>query len=322
MSTEAHMRRVLAHQEQQQAAMQIKSMPDVLKDRHTGVGASEALAYCGKDARCSRLQLFMRKIGEAGERPDEDDRQAWGHRLEPVVRDWLSEELGQHIVPNPPRMTCADHPFMFAHLDGDIPALKELAEIKTSDKFLAQEFGEVGTDEVPIRYVLQCTHQMIVTGYRRAHLAALIGGNDARRYVIEYDPELAAALIARAEDFWRHVETRTPPEVVTLHDADKRWPISKDIQLETDVPTVVALEKLKDLKGKIKALETEAEAHELTVKKFLGEADCLIDTTGKTLATWRMQSRETLDMKALTADHPEIAAEYKRVSKFRVLRIK
>jgi len=301
---------------------QLNIAPEVTKDRHLGVGASEALAYCGKDPRCSRLQLYLRKVGAAGERPDEDQRQMWGHRLEPVVRDWLAEELNAPIVPSPPRVTSAEHPFMFAHLDGDIPSLRAVAEIKTSDKFLAQEFGEVGTDEIPIRYVLQCTHSMIVTGYRIAHLAALIGGNDARRYVIEYDEQLATSLVARAADFWRHVENRIEPEVVNLHDADKRWPLSRDREVVATPEIILSLEALKEARDEIKAWEASAEPHELTIKKFLGDADCLTDARGKRLASWKSQTRETLDLKALSADHPEIAAEYKRVSSFRVFRIK
>lgn len=301
---------------------QLNIAPDVTKDRHSGLGASEALAYCGKDPRCSSLQLYLRKVGEAGENPGEDPRQQWGHRLEPVVRNWLAEELGVDIIASPPRVTSAAYPFLFAHLDGDIPSLQAVAEIKTSDRFLAQEFGEVGTDDVPIRYVLQCHHQMIVTGYRRAHLAALIGGNDARRYVIDYDDQLATSLIARAHHFWTHVENRQPPEVVSLHDADKRWPLSKDVETICDVETVVALERLTNLRGQIKALETDAETSELVVKKFMGNADCLTDATGTKLATWKSQTREALDSKALTAAHPEIAAQYRKVSQFRVFRIK
>lgn len=301
---------------------QLNIAPDVTKDRHSGLGASEALAYCGKDPRCSSLQLYLRKIGEVGENPGEDQRQQWGHRLEPVVRDWLAEELGVNIIASPPRVTSAAYPFLFAHLDGDIPSLRAVAEIKTSDRFLAQDFGEVGTDDVPIRYVLQCHHQMIVTGYRRTHLAALIGGNDARRYVIDYDDQLAISLIARARNFWTHVEERQPPEVVSLHDADKRWPVSTDIETVCDVETVIALERLVNLRGQIKALETDAEVSELVVKKYMGNADCLTDATGTKLATWKSQSREALDSKALTAAHPEIAAQYRKVSQFRVLRVK
>lgn len=296
--------------------------PDVTVDRHLGLGASESLAYCGKDPRCSPLQLYLRKIGEAGEVPDEDQRQEWGHRLEPVVRDWLSEQLGKTIIASPPRNVCQSMPFLFAHLDGDIPADRELVEIKTADKFMAQEFGDVDTDQIPIRYILQCTHAMIVTGYKRAHIGALLGGNDARHYVVDFDQELADLLVAKAKAFWQHVETRTPPEVTNLHDADKRWPRSAERAISASNEVVLAIDLLKKMRADEKALAAQADAAELTLKTFMGDADTLTDAQGRRLASWKTQSREALDTKALTDAHPDLAAQFRKVSNFRVFRLK
>ena len=200
--------------------------PEQLAARVQGLGGSEALAYCGKDPRCSPLQLYLRKTGEAGERPEEDARQQWGNRLEPVVRDWLAEQIRQPIFQPAHTIHSTTMPFMFGNLDGMTE--DAVVEIKTGDKFTSHEFGDVSTDQVPVRYVLQTTHYMIVTGLKRCHLGALLGGNDARHYVIDYDADLAAMLIDRASKFWRQVEARTPPDVTTLHDADKRWPKSTE----------------------------------------------------------------------------------------------
>lgn len=300
----------------------VQTAVDVHKERHLGLGASEALAYCGKDPRCTQLQLYLRKIGEAGERPEDDERQSWGHRLEPVVRDWLAELLGETIIANPPRCVSQEYPFLFAHLDGDIPALKAVAEVKTSDKFMAQDFGEVESDQVPIRYVLQCTHAMVVKGYRRAHLAALIGGNDARHYVIDYDAELAALLVQRAQEFWRHVEERSPPDAVTLHDADKRWPRSSERAVIASTEVVLAIEQLKGLRKTEKEACEKADAAELTLKTFLGDADTITDAQGRRLASWKSQSRDSFDSKAFAEAYPDLAAQFRRVSNFRVFRLK
>lgn len=268
------------------------------------------------------MQLYLRKIGEAGESPEEDSRQEWGHRLEPVVRDWLAEQLGKVIVPNPPRAISKTIPFLFAHLDGEIPEDQELIEIKTADKFLSQEFGELDTDQVPVRYVLQCMHAMIVTGYQRAHLGALLGGNDARHYVIEYDADLAAMLIERARRFWQHVERREPPEVVNLHDADKRWPRSSERAVIASTEIVLAIEQLKAMRAAEKVAAEKADATELTLKVFIGDADTLTDAAGRRLASWKTQSRESFDTKAFTECNPELAAQFRKVSNYRVFRIK
>lgn len=288
--------------------------------RITGLGGSEALAYCGKDPRCTPLQLYLRKLGEAGERPEEDARQEWGQRLEPVVREWLAEEIGRPIAVPRETFFSVPLPFLFGNLDG--VAGDEGVEIKTGDKFTAHEFGEVETDQVPVRYVLQCMHYMVVTGFKRFHLGALLGGNDARHYVIEYDLELASMLVQRARAFWQHIETRTPPDAVNLHDADKRWPRSSERAVLASTEVVLAIEQLKALRAQEKALAETADAAELTLKVFIGDADTLTDAQGRRLASWKSQSRESFDTKAFTESHPDLAAQFRKVSNYRVFRIK
>ena len=81
----------------------MNAVVDVTKDRNLGLGGSEALAYCGRDRAVRPLQLYLRKVGEAGERPPEDARQEWGHRLEPVVRaprsPKNSDAKSQYLMP-------------------------------------------------------------------------------------------------------------------------------------------------------------------------------------------------------------------------------
>lgn len=299
--------------------------PQQLANRVEGLGGSEALAYCGKDPRCSPLQLYLRKLGEAGEKPEEGPRLDWGQRLEPIVREWLGEELGRPI--HVPLIThrSLTHPFMFGNLDGIVDAPVEGyegVEIKTGDKFTSQEFGEVETDQVPVRYVLQCTHYMVVTGYRRFHLGALLGGNDARHYVIDFDQELADLLIAKAHAFWHHVETRLPPDPINLHDADKRWPHSAERGVTASAEIVLAIEQLKQLRKAEKEACEKADAAELTLKTYMGEADCLTDAQGRRLASWKSQTRDGFDTKAFAEAHPDLVAQFRRISSFRVFRVK
>jgi putative phage-type endonuclease len=285
-----------------------------------GVGGSEALAYSGADPNCTPLQLYLRKIGEAGERPPDDPRQEWGKRLEPVVREWLAEKLGRRIIAPKRTYISREHPFMFGHIDG--VSKREGIEIKTGDKYTTHQFGEVGSDEVPIRYVLQVTHYMIVTGYRRFHLGALLGGNDARHYVIDYDAELAELLIERARAFWERVRTRSPPDPITLHDADKRWPRSQEKAVVANTDVLLALDMVRKLRAEEKAACEVADAAELTLKAFMGEAAVLTDPEGKRLASWQSQSRGSFDEKAFAAAHPDLAAQYRRVSSYRVFRVR
>ena len=310
--------------------------PQDHEDRRRGLGGSDALAYSGKDPRKTPLELYLEKTGQetaetapvaAADEPQPQHpgtpRQEWGSRLEPVVRDWLAEELGRHILPAQRMYRSAEHPFMLAHLDGITDgAVTEGVEIKTADKFMAQEFGEVDTDAVPVRYVLQVFHYMIVTGLRRFHLGALVGGNDARHYVIDFEPDLAAMLIERAHAFWKHVETRTPPDPVTLPDVALRWPTSHGRAVIANEAIAYAVGELKAFRKAEAESAAKADAVELTLKAFMGDAGALTDARHRLLATWRTQSRERFDQREFAKEHPDLLAQYRATSSFRVFRLK
>jgi hypothetical protein len=92
-----------------------------------------------------------------------------------------------------------------------------LPDAKTAGLQAAGEWGEDGTDDVPLHVILQLSLYGRVTrllGWEMAPAAevpALIGG-DFRLYVVPYDDELGQATEAAAERFWvDHVEPRRPP---------------------------------------------------------------------------------------------------------------
>jgi putative phage-type endonuclease len=301
-----------------------------LAERQEGLGGSDALAYCGRDPRKTPLALWLEKRSEPNSTAvATNSRMDWGDRLEPVIRDWLASELGKPIE-KPTRMFRADSaPYLIGHVDGLVasPApdwgFHEGAEIKACDKFEASEFGEVGTDQVPVRFVLQCTHYMIVTNIKRWHLAVLVGGNDARHYVIDYDPDLAAMLMERAKLFWSFVETNTPPDPMTLEDAAIRWPKALDQAIVADNVIRLALKELVALREDEDDKRRRADSLEVMVKSFMGGADAITEAGSKlTLATWRNQSRTRLDVTRLTTDMPEVAARYRTTSNFRVFRLR
>ena len=297
-------------------------------DLQRGVGGSEALAYCGKDPRCTELELYERKINPpTGDAPlDDDPRRAWGRRLEPIVREWLEEELDRRIIKPMEMLRSKTVPMMIAHVDGITEATRaydpEGVEIKTADRFMAQEFGQVETDQIPVRYILQVTHYMVVTGLKRFHIGALVGGNDARHYVVDFDPELAGMLIAKARLFWSHVEKRTPPEPTTLADTVRRWPRSLESSVVATPNIIEAIRELKTLRADERHASEKADAIEVTLKAFMADNAAVTDGTHQILATWRSQSRTSFDVGRFTHDHPEFTDAYKRTSQFRVFRLK
>jgi putative phage-type endonuclease len=67
-------------------------------------------------------------------------------------------------------------------------------------------------DRVPTYVFCQVQWQMLVTGYKRADVAALVYGTRFRSFRIDYDEEYAGLLRDAAYKFWRdHVVTQIPP---------------------------------------------------------------------------------------------------------------
>lgn len=300
--------------------------PEQQEERKSGLGGSDAMAYCGKDPRKTPLELWQEKTGRAPAAPVEErvpnTRAGWGSRLEPIVRDWFAEEIGRRIHTSQCLYRSTEYPFLIGHPDGITETPMEGVEIKTADKFMAAEFGEAETDQVPIRYVLQCTHYMIVTRLRRFRLAVLIGGNEPRPYVIDYNDELAKKMIERATAFWHLVETDTPPDPVTLADTALRWPQSHGRTVFASPEMTLAVTELKKMRDDIEELTTKANAIEVSVKAFMGDAGALTDPHHHLLATWRTQSQNRFNVAAFTVAYPDLAAQYRKLSEYRVFRLK
>lgn len=285
--------------------------PQQVEERKRGVGGSEMLAALGKDPRCSRLELYMRKVGEL---PDLDfsdnERVHFGNVLEPVVRDEMARRLGHKIIV--PHQTL-HHPSapIVAHPDGWIPATGEGVECKTADRFEADEFGEPGSDQVPVRYLVQCATYMAVTDAPKWHLGVLIGGNDFRMYEIPRDPAIEAAVIEGARAFWTHVEQRRPPAAATPDDVKLLWPKS----LGRSVTATPEIEQLCGELAVVKLLLKETELREgslkMEIQRFMEDASELVDARGKTLATWRTnKSSKVFNTTKFAEDNPALHADY------------
>jgi predicted phage-related endonuclease len=284
-----------------------------IENRKRGVGGSELLAALGKDSRCSRLELYKRKLGEL---PDPDlsdiERVHFGNLLEPVIRDEVARRLKTPIIV--PEQTLF-HPSvpLVGHADGWLPAFGHGLEIKTCDKFEADEFGEEETDQVPIRYLVQCTGYMALTDCDRWKLAVLIGGNELRMYEIPRDEQLESALLAGVTEFWKHVETRHPPDPGTPEEVRLRWPKSLGTEIRATPAIVKLCDRLAVVKTELKVAESLKETLVGDIGKFMTVNSELIGPDGSTLATWRTaKSSMKFDTERFAKDHPGIHAKYLR----------
>jgi putative phage-type endonuclease len=211
-----------------------------LSDRRSGVGGSDAAAALGQSRHKTMFQLYQEKIGAYGDAvaPDSAERMRFGQRMEQVIADAFAERTGVKLRRH---NRVARHPkykFMLASYDRTIDGRREGFEAKNVDS-LAYRFGEWGeeyTDEVPPEYLLQTHHYLSVSGFDRWHLAACVGGNSLKLYVIERDPEMVEMIVEGEAKFWEFVEKGEAPSLDYQHAT--ALPLLKKMYPGTDGSTI------------------------------------------------------------------------------------
>lgn len=213
--------------------------------RAGGIGASEIAAVVGLSPYVSAFWLWHFKKGNI---PGQSvsDAMEWGHRLEPVVRDWFAERHPEFWVHETPgTFAHEERQWQRCNPDGLITpttvhgtlddAATALYEGKTAR--YPDGWGCTGTDEIPLHYRCQIQQSLDIFGLPRAYLAVLIGGNEPREYVIEADAEDQATLREAGAAFWASLQADTEPPIdcsdSTYEAARKLNPeIDKDAEIE------------------------------------------------------------------------------------------
>lgn len=131
-----------------------QNTPEWLEFRKGKIGASDCPIIMGVSPYCTPHMLWMRKLGLAQEQ-EENEAMREGKRLEPIALELFNESYGSKMKP-----TVYQHdftPWMFASLDGYDGV--NVLEIKCSKKLYDLALNSF----IPVMYLMQMYHQMIVT---------------------------------------------------------------------------------------------------------------------------------------------------------------
>lgn len=306
---------------------------DETHDRSKLLGGSDIAAVLGLSPWKTPLDLWRDKTTPrvAGPRKAVMTR---GIRWEGAVAEMLVERLQLQghqveIVGGNRRYRDADHPFMAAEIDFEIrldgAETITNVELKTVHPFRLREWGESGSDTLPIHYTAQVMHGLGVTRRADGMLAALFGADELRVYPVPADEETIAGLRARAVAFWTdHVLAGIAPEPTTLEDLSKLF--DKDNPdahpLLADETLAEQVMRMRAINAEIKAREAEAEALEFSIKRAMRDCTTLVMPNGKTAVEWKQRSGSYLDETALKEAHPKLAREFQRKWEKRVYTLK
>lgn len=299
-------------------------------DRQTYIGSSDAASILGVSPWRTALDVYLDKV--EGQQPITPEKAAIfkrGSRLEPYILDMLEDEHQYKLL----RFQGEDgktvrsrrhidnaYPFLAAELDAETED-GENVEAKSSNFYARKAWGEQHTDAVPIYYNAQAQHAMMVRGSKTTIFPVLVGVDDFRLYKVERDDEVIEYLRAAEIEMWQRIQDRNAPPPTTVSDIDRLFPWDHGTVAQASVSVRDAYLELKDLKKKLKMLESDVDEKAAFIKVFMGEHSVL-KFGADTLLTYKSQKAERFDIDQFRSKHAAIARKFLKESTSRVMRLK
>lgn len=284
--------------------------------RAKGIGGSDVAAIMGISPWSTPLQVWLQKTGrEQPQDLSDNEFVYWGTVLEEKVADKFADEHPDMTIKQV-KATLIDRlqPYMHANLDrmviqaDDTPAV---LEIKTASARKTDEWEE----GVPAYYLTQVTAYLAITGWKRAYVACLVGGNHYVEHIVERDEEDVLAVRTACEKFWEgFVKADIMPEITSSDQqayAELTTPNSGEFITPSDKDTAdAAIDAYLSACSVLKAAEHQKKEAATTLMSIIGSSKGIITDIAR--VTWIRSTSSKLDQKRLEAEHPELVKQYQQ----------
>jgi predicted phage-related endonuclease len=267
-------------------------MSEDLAWRRDALGSSDAPAILGIDPWRTPGDVWAEKTGRLPAVDQDDEPQAFGKALEPVLLTRAERRLRVPVA----RQVWYHHPDapLACSVDGlalmaDPPVLLEAKTCGLLNRpaSLLAAYGDNETDEVPPSVLVQVTHQFVVLNaqpdlppIQDALVCALLGdGRGFRFYWLRFDRDLGAELLEDERTFWeRHVlEDRRPPDAPSLETLKRMTRRPELAAVPVDPDAVAAWLRAKQERDRAEKAE---EALKRDVIAALGDAEAGVCALG------------------------------------------
>ena len=199
-----------------------------LEIRKNGIGSSDAPTILKLNPYCTPYQLWLKKTGQLEEdKIPANDIRYIGNLLEEPIARLFSEIHSLPLEEVDDTLKHPEHPWMICHLDRKVVGKDEIVECKNISlrSFMAYQWGNEFTDQIPLNYLVQVQHQLAITGYKHAYIAVLVGGNQFKTYEVIRDENIISKLIEKELYFWEeHVLKKIPPDPLDSEDISNIYP--------------------------------------------------------------------------------------------------
>jgi putative phage-type endonuclease len=275
-----------------------------LDDRRNAITATDAGQLYGVSPYGGPIDVFLAKLGQLPDLEPTEEMEA-GNWFQPAILDWYAHREQKPIIHADPFEfhRSQRQPIVGASLD----AIRAVDGIPVDAKNIGRmsaEWGESGTDVMPLHYAVQLVVQMYVTNTPCAELVALFHGQNLRVYTLWRDAELENSVVERCLSFWHnHVAKRIPPPIdgTPAYTAYLKRKFARHSEVTVEALPAIneAAVMLSMLRDQIDGLEIQKAECENIIKSAIGEAKAIEGSQWR--ATWsKSKDAEKIDFKQLS----------------------
>jgi len=262
------------------------SKEEWLKARTLDITSTEVSALFGVSPYMTEYELWYRKKeGDVGSF-EPSERMVWGIRLEDTVARGIAEDQGWKVrawntYGRVPELRIGSS-FDYRILGED----KAVLEVKCVDGLIARDKWDLSdpNPEAPVHIEFQVQHQMLVSGYDRAVIGALVGGNTVHLIHRRKDERVHRAILDRVRGFWASIEANRPPEPDFNRDAafitaqNFFAEPGKVLDATEDEAVRVLCERYTELGSTIRGLTKDRDAFKAELLTKIGDAEKVLAT--------------------------------------------
>ena len=294
----------------------------MMEQRRSRIGSSDAYVLLGVPGPGKRnlVDLWMEKAGKT--HPDDYDNAAMdvGRRCEPAVLDFAESKLGL-ITRNQFRVrndlqACAS---CDAVLRSDNTTPVEAKTAGMSGPLPGYWQPQPGIYAVPDHVAVQVQHQMLVTGAKKAYVAAWVKDKHIEEQIFEIprNADLQKILAERILKFWEAVRKNKPPEGFPSLNTIK---LMKREDLKEVEIRQTEVDEWMEATLSAKAAEGVLDQAKQKLLAALGDGEVGVTETGRLYYVEENAGRR-LDLKRLAAADPELFARVDRYRKASTRRV-
>lgn len=287
--------------------------------RSKRIGGSDVGAIIGVNPHKSIIDVYIDKT--QGSEFKGNDATYWGKTLESIVMREFAIKHNELITFEAPYSVVDS--FLIANLDGVLKDKETgnfgVLEIKTTNEWNKKDWED---DVIPQSYYAQVQHYLMLTGYKFAYVAVLIGGNKYKEFRIERSEEDIELIRRKATEFMNENILKEVPPMPDGSDAYMEYLKKKALGIENNVS--IELDELEEKAQRIKEIakvKKEIEAEEKLLKEQVLNEMINHGVNKATAGTYKLSVRATRastdkDLKAkLETENKEIISKYIELSK-------